>query len=360
MRITFALPGIAAMGGGLRVVAQYAAHLEAQGHVVTLAIRRPEPLLGRRQKLLTMIGLRKRYAPMPMGRGYFSNLKAQAVYLDENRALNVSHLPDADIIISTWWTTSEWAERLPAAKGRHIHFVQGDEDFRPALSHKVQAVYRQPSPKIVVAGWLQDMFHQRYGQETTLAMNGVDTGFFTARPREKARVPRVGFLWSSHPHKNSTLALDTMIRLRMLHPHVQAIMFGGEPRPDVLPDWISYEQQPEQTRIPEIYGSCDLWLFTTNREGYGLPLLEAMACRTPVVATPAGAAPDLIMDGVNGRLLPPNVTAEEFAAAVDALLVQDAAAWRAMSDSAWQTAQQHGLDKAARAFEAAIMQSVHS
>lgn len=45
-----------------------------------------------------------------------------------------------------------------------------------------------------------------------------------------------------------------------------------------------------------------MWLFTSLEEGFGLPILEAMACGTPVVASRAGAAPDLIRDGETGYL----------------------------------------------------------
>ena len=69
-----------------------------------------------------------------------------------------------------------------------------------------------------------------------------------------------------------------------------------------LPRGAQYRQRPPQAQIAAIYAACDLWLFTSRNEGFGLPLLEAMACRTPVLATRAGAAPDLI-DGCNGVLL---------------------------------------------------------
>lgn len=358
MRITFALPGLPGMVGGLRVVAQYAAHLEAQGHQVTLAVRRPAPDLGRRLKLLSMLRLWSPYPPLSEERGYFSDIKAPIIHLNERRHVCADDLPDADAIISTWWTTAEWAEKLPASKGRHIHFVQGDEDFRPAFSQQVQAVYRQSNPKIVVAGWLQDMFRQKYGQESTLVMNGVDTAQFSAPPREKNSPHRVGLLWSPHPHKNCPLALEAIVKLRTLHPNLQAIVFGGEKRPESFPDWITYEQRPAQTRISEIYASCDLWFFTTIREGFGLPLLEAMACRTPVLATPAGAAPDLIRNCVNGCLVSANITGETLAAEADAFLAQSAETWVKMSDAAWQTAQKHKLDHAARAFEDAVAQLV--
>lgn len=359
MRITFALPGMAGASGGLRVAAQYAAHLERQGHEVTLAVRRRDRVLGRRQKLLNLIGRGgAAIAPLPASRGYFADLAAKVIHLDETRRIDAAVLPDADAIISTWWTTAEWAARLPVGKGRHIHFIQDYEDFLPAFSRRVQAVYNQSSHKIVVAGWLQQVLRTRHAQDSILVMNGVDTVQFTAPVREKGESPCVGLLWSGHPRKNGRLGLDAMIRLRVLRPDLRAIVFGAHARPDILPDWIVYEQRPAQTRIPEIYAACDLWLFPTLSEGFGLPLLEAMACRTPVLATSAGAAPDLIEEGKNGRLLPAEVTPDAFALAAEALLAQDSASWRAMSDAAWLTAQQHDLGHAAHAFETAVTQIV--
>jgi len=37
-------------------------------------------------------------------------------------------------------------------------------------------------------------------------------------------------------------------------------------------------------------------------EPFGLVMIESLACGTPVVATPAGAAPEIIDDGVTGHL----------------------------------------------------------
>lgn len=361
MRITFALPSLAGTSGGLRVAAQYAAYLEAQGHKITLVTRKRDRLFGRRQRLLHLIGLRKPApARKPDGRGYFTNLAAEVIPLDENKPVKAGALPDADAIISTWWTTAEWAGRLPARKGRHIHFIQDYENFVRNFDRRVRAVYDQPNHKIVVAGWLQRILRAKHGQDSVLVMNGVDIHHFDGPARNMNAAPCVGMLWAIHERKNVQLGLDAIIRLRALRPDLRAIIFGAHPRPDTLPDWITYERRPPQKRIPEIYASCDLWLFSTRSEGFGLPLLEAMACRTPVLATRAGAAPDLIIDGVNGQLLPVTVTADAFASAADALLAQDAASWRLMSDAAWQTAQQHGLDHAARAFEAAVTQIVQA
>ena len=38
-------------------------------------------------------------------------------------------------------------------------------------------------------------------------------------------------------------------------------------------------------------------------ESYGLVVLEALACGVPVVATPTGCVPDVVVDGVNGAVV---------------------------------------------------------
>ena len=71
---------------------------------------------------------------------------------------------------------------------------------------------------------------------------------------------------------------------------------------DRLPAGATHVLRPAQTALPGLYAGCDVWLFGSRRDSFGLPVLEAMACRTPVVAVPIGAAPELLADG-GGELL---------------------------------------------------------
>ena len=56
--------------------------------------------------------------------------------------------------------------------------------------------------------------------------------------------------------------------------------------------------------IREVLPSVDIFLFTSQTEGLGTTLLDAMAARVPIVATSAGGVPELIIDGKNGLLSP--------------------------------------------------------
>ena len=67
--------------------------------------------------------------------------------------------------------------------------------------------------------------------------------------------------------------------------------------------------------VPEILRGLDCFVLPSLAEGISNTILEAMACGLPVVATRVGGNPELVEDGVTGRLVPP-VNAEAMAAAL--------------------------------------------
>ena len=52
----------------------------------------------------------------------------------------------------------------------------------------------------------------------------------------------------------------------------------------------------------DIYNLCDIFLFPSRLEGFGLSVAEAMACEKPVVATNGSSLPELVVDGRGGFL----------------------------------------------------------
>jgi glycosyltransferase involved in cell wall biosynthesis len=75
--------------------------------------------------------------------------------------------------------------------------------------------------------------------------------------------------------------------------------------------------------VPEVMRACDLLLLPSWDEPFGLVTVEGMALGTPSLVSRTGAGPELVTDGVTGRLLPPGQPAA-WAAAVSELVADPA------------------------------------
>jgi glycosyltransferase involved in cell wall biosynthesis len=99
------------------------------------------------------------------------------------------------------------------------------------------------------------------------------------------------------------------------------------------------------TALPELYASCDAFVFASTTETLGLVVLEAMASGIPVVAAPAGGVADHLRDGENG-LAYPDHDASACAAAM-LRLVENRALAGALGAGARRTAESLSWDREA-------------
>jgi glycosyltransferase involved in cell wall biosynthesis len=101
--------------------------------------------------------------------------------------------------------------------------------------------------------------------------------------------------------------------------------------------------------VPHWVNAADVVLVPSEREGFGLAVLEALACDVPVLATPVGIHPEAL-DEIGGTLcepfdanawanaireVPPRIGGRERAArwSADAMAERVLCAWRSLVDS---------------------------
>lgn len=355
LKITFVLPTVN-MSGGIRVVAIYADQLRQRGHQVTLVSvpARVPTFRSRLSSLLRWRGWPRKAPPVP---SHLDGMTVRHHVIDRFRPIEDRDLPDADVVVATWWETAEWVARLSPLKGAKAYFVQHHETiFDGQPTARAQATYRLPMHKITISRWLVELMRDQYGDDdVTHVPNSVDAGQFFAQPRGKQPVPTVGMLYTSISWKGVDVALRALDVVRTELPDVRLISFGTEPVTSglPLPPGTRFELAPAQEHLRELYAECDVWLCASRAEGFHLPPLEAMACRTPVVSTRVGGPMDVIDDGVNGRL----VEVGDHQALGDALLevLQSAeAVWTAMSDAALATATRYTWADATEGFESGL------
>ena len=265
-------------------------------------------------------------------------------------------MPDADVVIASWWETAEWVAGLKASKGAKVYFIQHHEVHNFLPVERSKATYRLPLHKIVIATWLKRIMNDEYGDGVVdLVPNSVDRTQFFAPLRGKQRIPSVGFLYSSAPFKGLDTTLAALKIVREHFPELQSISFGSQ-RLDsrlALPEGTEFYRSPPQNEIRDLYARCDAWITASRSEGFNLPALEAMACRTPVVSTRTGWPEECIKSGWNGVLVDVD-DVSSLAKGIEWVISRTNDEWKNLSTNAFATASTGSWEESARMFERAL------
>jgi glycosyltransferase involved in cell wall biosynthesis len=275
--------------------------------------------------------------------------------LPKYRPIADHDLPDADVSIATWWQTAPWTWRLSPRKGAKAYFLQHHEGWA-GFPDEVDKTWRLPMHKIVISRWLEQIARDKFGDtDVSYVPNSVDMTLFNAPPRVRQSRPTLGFVYNTIWFKGPGVVLKAIELVQQQLPEVQVIAFGTTPPVDYypLPPGTKYSILPKQTDIKDLYSQCDVWLCASRSEGFYLPMLEAMACRCPVVSTKVGGPLDTIRQGENGFLVDIEDHDALAARILDVLRLSDEN-WRKMSDAAYSTASRYTWQDAAVLMEAAL------
>jgi glycosyltransferase involved in cell wall biosynthesis len=155
--------------------------------------------------------------------------------------------------------------------------------------------------------------------------NGIDPELFRpvkdlarlSRLREKYQLPDHFILWAGQIESRKNVARLLQAFAQIMHEIPHSLVIAGERRRSSahelhnieelglagrvhFPGWIS------QTDLPAIYCLADVFAFPSLYEGFGIPLIEAMACGCPIVAANTGTPPE-ILNGAGYLVDPLNV-----------------------------------------------------
>jgi glycosyltransferase involved in cell wall biosynthesis len=159
--------------------------------------------------------------------------------------------------------------------------------------------------------------------------NALNVAQYTFRPDKGDHVL---FLGRFSPDKGAHLAIDAaraagrpIILAGKLQEEHEHAYFDQEVRPRLGED-AEFLGEADLAAKQELYGSAHCLVFPIQwEEPFGMVMIEAMACGTPVVALRCGAVPEVVVDGVTGFI---RDEPEELPAAIDAVTGLDPGACR--------------------------------
>lgn len=127
---------------------------------------------------------------------------------------------------------------------------------------------------------------------------GVDTDRFRPGFRSERGRPRLLYVGRVSVEKN----IEAFLSLDM---DADKVIVGDGPQREVLQrrypevSWMGYRFGRE---LADQYADADVFVFPSLTDTFGLVMLEAMACGTPVAAYPVTGPKDVVIDYVNGAL----------------------------------------------------------
>jgi glycosyltransferase involved in cell wall biosynthesis len=187
-------------------------------------------------------------------------------------------------------------ERHPELMGRRDRFV-----FRTMVPRSV----RRAARVLAVSEWTKRDLVEHYGipeERIVVTPNGVDS-LFGPDGHRRDGAPYALFVGTLQPRKDPIAALEALalvggnLRLIVVGPDKGS---GDEARRTVsklgLKGRVEFAGHVERQELAELYRGAACLVFPSRYEGFGLPVVEAMASGTPVVATTAGSIPEIAGD----------------------------------------------------------------
>lgn len=217
------------------------------------------------------------------------------------------HNPNALIVLERSSAHIEVQAQLLAA-------IHGKALVQPEMVAKEMREY-QLCDRINTTGQFAKSTFVPYGLQDKIWVNcmAVDLGDFplqSRRQRQQDDAFVVGYVGAMSAQKNVAGLIAAVESLNQQGCAVQLHLVGGIDdasfdRTLLNKPFITYRGiLPQQTLAQAAYQAMDVFVLNSVQDGFGLVLLQAMATGLPVIATTNTGGPDVIVEGVNGFVIP--------------------------------------------------------
>jgi L-malate glycosyltransferase len=296
--------------GGEAQLLHLAVGLAGRGHFCVVAGQPAAPLLKRAAEK----GLRTEAVSMP-SEWSLSAAWAIARVLKRER-IDVIHMHTSHAC-----TLGGWAARMA---GVPVRIISRRVDFSVRSNPFRKLKYQWGVDRIVaISGGVRDVLINDGLDPDRIEVirSGIDPrpfdpGFPSGEARREFGIPEqspvIGCVAHFADHKGHRYLVEAAARVAAEIPDVRFLLVGkGELRPQIELQIkeLNLERHMILTGfrndVPRLLAAMDIVVLSSHLEGLGTSLLDAMAMARPVVATRVGGIPEMVQDGVTGRLVPP-------------------------------------------------------
>jgi glycosyltransferase involved in cell wall biosynthesis len=176
---------------------------------------------------------------------------------------------------------------------------------------------------------------------TAASLDGPARGALRAAHGVPDARPVISLVQRLSPPKTPLVFVRALPRILAERPDAVAWVVGDGPLRTAVEQAVTAAGLTGRVRflglrkdVPDVLSASDVAVHSSIREGLPRVVLEALAVGTPVVATAVGGVPDVLADGVNGLLVPPEDPAALADAVLATLAAPEAAARRAQAGRA--------------------------
>lgn len=294
--------------------------------------------LGRKGHCLTMLRIGTDRLPFPLDptvnvislRGFergpyaFRRL-ADAITLWKNIPKPV------DVIVSTYYLSAYFGWLTAwLLRAKHIYFIQGYEpaffdknDRLGFIKRKLAAMsYMLPGQLVAISNWIRVQTQKHTSRAIKVVNDGIDIAVFNpgSKGLKEDKSPVIATMAWGERRKGFYDFVNSIEQLREKRRDFEVKVVSSDSNLQVAAPFSYILEFPANDKeLVEWYRQAMVFVSASHLEGFGLPVLEAMACGIPVVTTYSGGVSDFAVHEVN-CLMVPVADQAALAGAIDRLL----------------------------------------